>query len=157
MGVKAFLDAGEASPACEEKLRQMADTKEHCAEWRRRILTLLNTEMLISDARGDVLRLLGELFELLDETGDNHESLVIEHPGGTHLDVREDFEDLNSITLKCVRAVITAARTLFRDPAAVRDTSMKFESWSRRRIKLHLVKKADLWLQFLLYSKDSTA
>ncbi len=121
MGVKAYLQAGEASPACEEKLRQIADTKDHCAELRRRILTLLYTEMLIPDARGDVLRLLGELFDLLDEMNDSFEDLIIEHPGGTLLEFREDFEELNSIALKCVRAVITAARTFFRDPPAVRD------------------------------------
>ena len=53
MGVKAYLEAGKASAACEENLRQIVGTKEHCAELRRRILTLLYTEMLIPDARGD--------------------------------------------------------------------------------------------------------
>jgi predicted phosphate transport protein (TIGR00153 family) len=121
IGVKAYLEAGTSSAACEEKLGQIVDTKEHCAELRRRILTLLYTEMLIPDARGDVLRLLVKLFDLLDEMGDNYEDLIIEHHEGTHLDFREDFEALNSIALKCVRAVIAAARTFFRDPPAVRD------------------------------------
>ena len=121
MGVKAYLEAGKASAACEEKLRQIVDTKEHCAELRRRIVTLLYTEMLIPDARGDVLRLLGELFELLDEMGDNFEDMIIENPAGAHLDFRKDFEDLNSIALKSVRTVITATRTFFREPSAVRD------------------------------------
>lgn len=62
MGIKAYLSAGTATPACEEKLSQIVDTKERCAELRRRNLTLLYTEMLIPDARGDVLKLLGELF-----------------------------------------------------------------------------------------------
>jgi uncharacterized protein Yka (UPF0111/DUF47 family) len=121
MGIKAYLSAGAATPACEEKLRQIVDTKERCAELRRRILTLLYTEMLIPDARGDVLKLLGELFALLDEMGSKYEDLIIEHPGGIHCDFRADFEDLNTIALKCVRTVITAARTFFRDPASVRD------------------------------------
>ena len=29
MGVKAYLEAGKASAACEEKLMQIVDTKEH--------------------------------------------------------------------------------------------------------------------------------
>jgi hypothetical protein len=45
IGVKAYLEAGSSSPACEEKLGQILATKEHCAELRRRILTLLYTEM----------------------------------------------------------------------------------------------------------------
>lgn len=121
MGVKAYLDAGAATAACEEKLEQIVATKERCAELRRRILTLLYTEMLIPDARGDVLKLLGELFALLDEMGSNYEDLIIEHPGGIQLEFRADFEALNSIAMKCVRAVITAARTFFRDPPSVRD------------------------------------
>ncbi|MEA5415783.1 DUF47 domain-containing protein [Synechococcus sp. BA-132 BA5] len=122
MGVNAYLDGGADSPDCEEKLQQIVDTKEYCAGLRRRILTLLYTEMLIPDARGDVLKLLGELFTLLDEMGNNYEDLIIEHPGErTHLNFREDFIELNAIALKCVRAVILAARTFFRDPPAVRD------------------------------------
>ena len=121
IGFNAYLEAGSSSPACEEKLGQIMTTKEDCAELRRRILTLLYTEMLIPDARGDVLRLLVKLFDLLDEMGDNYEDLNIEHPEGTHLTFREEFEALNSIALKCVRAVIIAACKFFRDPPAVRD------------------------------------
>lgn len=98
---------------------------------------MLYTEMLIPDARGDVLRLMAKLFDLLDEMGDNYEDLIIEHHEGTHLDFREDFEALNSIALKCVRAVIAAARTFFviRQPCAT--TSVRFGCLSRRRTKLH--------------------
>jgi hypothetical protein len=51
MGIKTYLAAGTSTPTCEEKLRQIVDAKERCAELRRRILTLLYTEMLIPDAR----------------------------------------------------------------------------------------------------------
>lgn len=56
--------------------------------------------MLIPDARGDVLKLLGELFALLDEMGSNYEDLIIEHPGGIQLEFRDDYKALNGIALK---------------------------------------------------------
>jgi uncharacterized protein Yka (UPF0111/DUF47 family) len=161
MGVKAYLDEGPASPTCQEKLQQIVDTKEHCAELRRRILTLLYTEMLIPDARGDVLKLLGELFALLDAMGGNYEDLIIEHPGGTHLDFQTDFEELNAIALKCVRAVIIAARTFFRDPPAVRDHINEvrvFES-ETDKVALRLKKKiyaSDLSFERKTQLRDAT-
>ncbi len=121
MGIKAYLSARAATPVCEGKPRKIVDTKERCAELRRRILTLLYTEMLILDARGDVLKLRGELIALLDEKGSKYQDLIIEHPGGILDEFREDFEDLNAIAFQCVRTVITAARAFFRDPPSVRD------------------------------------
>jgi uncharacterized protein Yka (UPF0111/DUF47 family) len=155
MGVKAYLDAGKASAACEEKLRQIVDTTEHCAELRRRILTLLYTEMLIPDARGDVLRLLGELFELLDMMGDNYEDLIIEHPVGTHLEFREDFEELNSIALKCVRAVIAATRTFFRDPQAVRDHINEVRVFESETDKVALRLKKEIYGSDLSFERKT--
>lgn len=32
MGINTYLDAGAATPACEEKLEQIVATKEYCAE-----------------------------------------------------------------------------------------------------------------------------
>lgn len=92
MGIKAYHSAGAATAACEEKPRQIVDAKERRAELRRRILTLLYTEMLIPDARGDVLKLLGELFALLDAMGSKHVDPIIEHPGGILGEFREDLQ-----------------------------------------------------------------
>ena len=155
MGVKAYLDEGPASPACQEKLQQIVDTKEHCAELRRRILTLLYTEMLIPDARGDVLKLLGELFALLDAMGGNYEDLIIEHPGGTHLDFQKDFEELNAIALKCVRSVIIAARTFFRDPPAVRDHINEVRVFESETDKVALRLKKKIYASGLSFERKT--
>ena len=92
MGIKAYLAAGKSTPTCEEKPRQIVDAKERCAELRRRILTLLYIGMLIPNARGDVFKLLGELFALLDAMGSKHVDLIIEHPGGILGEFREDLQ-----------------------------------------------------------------
>ena len=62
MGIKAYLSNDEDTDICLEKLNQIIEIKRRCSELRRTIVTMLYTEMLLPDARGDVLRLLGSLF-----------------------------------------------------------------------------------------------
>jgi uncharacterized protein Yka (UPF0111/DUF47 family) len=81
---------------------------------------MLYTEMLLPDARGDVLRLLGDLFELLDQMGDGFQELMIVQPR-PRPEFAQDFEELSTLAIRCVQAVVLAARTFFRNPQAVRD------------------------------------
>lgn len=120
MGIRAYLIAHEESEICLEKLNQIIEVKSRCSELRRTIVTMLYTEMLLPDARGDVLRLLGSLFELLDEMGDNYQELMIVQPRGLP-EFGQDFADLTGMAIRSVQAVVVAARTFFRMPAAVRE------------------------------------
>jgi len=120
LGVHAYLSPAENREICEQKLEQVIDVKRRCSELRRTIVTMLYTEMLLPDARGDVLRLLGNLFELLDQMGDDFQELMIEQPSGLQ-EFAADFEELTTMAIRCVRAVVLAARTFFRNPVAVRD------------------------------------
>jgi uncharacterized protein len=120
MGIKAYLSNDEDTDICLEKLNQIIEIKRRCSELRRTIVTMLYTEMLLPDARGDVLRLLGSLFELLDEMGDNYQELMIVQPRRMP-EFGQDFADLTNMAIRSVQAVVVAARTFFRMPAAVRD------------------------------------
>ncbi|WP_323357216.1 DUF47 domain-containing protein [Cyanobium gracile] len=120
MGIRAYLIAHEESEICLEKLNQIIEVKSRCSELRRTIVTMLYTEMLLPDARGDVLQLLGSLFELLDEMGDNYQELMIVQPRGLP-EFGQDFADLTGMAIRSVQAVVVAARTFFRMPAAVRE------------------------------------
>ena len=120
MGIKAYLSNDEDTDICLEKLNQIIEIKRRCSELRRTIVTMLYTEMLLPDARGDVLRLLGSLFELLDEMGDNYHELMIVQPRRMP-EFGQDFADLTNMAIRSVQAVVVAARTFFRMPAAVRD------------------------------------
>ena len=120
MGIKAYLSNDEDTDICLEKLNQIIEIKRRCSELRRTIVTMLYTEMLLPDARGDVLRLLGSLFELLDEMGDNYQELMIVQPRRMP-EFCQDFADLTNMAIRSVQAVVVAARTFFRMPAAVRD------------------------------------
>ena len=120
MGIQAYLAAHEELEICLEKLNQIIEIKRSCSELRRTIVTMLYTEMLLPDARGDVLRLLGSLFDLLDEMADNFQELMIVQPRGLP-EFGQDFADLTGMAIRSVQAVVVAARTFFRAPAAVRD------------------------------------
>ena len=120
MGIKAYLSNDEDTDICLEKLNQIIEIKRRCSELRRTIVTMLYTEMLLPDARGDVLRLLGSLFELLDEMGYNYQELMIVQPRRMP-EFGQDFADLTNMAIRSVQAVVVAARTFFRMPAAVRD------------------------------------
>jgi predicted phosphate transport protein (TIGR00153 family) len=121
IGVTAYLENAEVTEISQEKLQQILEVKERANNLRRSIGTLLYTEMLIPDARGDVLRLIGELYELLDKIGNNFETLLIEQPKSSGDDYRQGFEELIAIATKSVQMIVVAARAFFRNPTVVRD------------------------------------
>lgn len=120
LGLKTYLCGSEDEAVCLERLNQLTAIKRRCSELRRTIVTMLYTEMLLPDARGDVLRLLGSLFALLDDMGDDFEELMIVQPQRLP-DFGADFAELTAMAIRGVQAVLVAARTFFRTPAAVRD------------------------------------
>ncbi|MDJ0900398.1 MAG: DUF47 family protein [Xenococcus sp. MO_188.B8] len=127
-GITAYLEEGEFSETCEEKLSQIIALKESCKDLRRSIVNVLYSEMLIPDFRGDVLRLLTDLFSLLDVMGKNFQDLMIEAtttPEANQTKVTKDnenkFLELVKVVVKSVDIVIIAARDFFRNPKAIRD------------------------------------
>jgi uncharacterized protein Yka (UPF0111/DUF47 family) len=120
LGIKAYLCGSEEEAICLERLNQLTEIKRRCSELRRTIVTMLYTEMLLPDARGDVLRLLGSLFALLDDMGDDFEELMIVQPQRLP-EFGADFAELTAMAVRGIQAVLVAARTFFRTPAAVRD------------------------------------
>ncbi|MDJ0650137.1 MAG: DUF47 family protein [Xenococcaceae cyanobacterium MO_188.B19] len=130
-GITTFLEAEKVSEACEEKLSQIIALKERCKELRRSIVNTLYSEMLIPDFRGDVLRLLTDLFSLVDAMGNNFQALMIEQGQATQMEERitqkaieltiKEFLELVNVVVQTVQTVIISARTFFRDPKSVRD------------------------------------
>ena len=127
-GITAYLETVEFSDTCEEKLSQIIDLKEKCKELRRSIVNTLYSEMLIPDFRGDVLRLLTNLFSLLDDMGKNFQDLMIEQSHTYKVDEQgneqvstQEFLELVKVVVKSVDIVVVADRAFFRDPKSVRD------------------------------------
>ena len=142
MAFTSYLENSCLTESCDNKLQQLIEVKKRCNDLRRLISIELYTEMLIPDHRGDVLRLIQDLYSLIDDITDDFQELLIEKteilPG-----IRQEFLELTAMVVKSIENVIQAARTYFRDPMAVRDRLHKvsFYETEADQIALRLKKK----------------
>ncbi len=107
---------------------------------RRNIKHTLYRELLIPDARGDVLGLIETLDNVIDNTQKVMLQYLIEKPI-VWADLTDDFLELSEISVKCMQALVSASRAFFRDISNVADHLTKVHYWEHeadtveRRIK----------------------
>ncbi len=162
-GITAYLEQGKVSKTCEDKLSQIIALKERCKELRRSIVNVLYTEMLIPDFRADVLRLLTDLFSLLDAMGNNFQELMIEQvqtsPTEAQTTQTEDrlnekeFLELVKVVVKSVEKVIIAARDFFRNPKVVRDHIYQVRVYESEADKIAISLKKKIFSTNLKFSE----
>ena len=162
-GITVFLETEKVSETCEEKLSQIITLKERCKELRRSIVNVLYSEMLIPDFRGDVLRLLTDLFSLLDAMGNNFQALMIEQGQATQMEERitqeeieltiKEFLELVKVVVKSVETVIIAARNFFRDPKVVRDHIYQVRVYESEADKIAIKLKKRIFSTNLKFSQ----
>ena len=152
-GITAFLETINASETCEEKLSQITELKQRCRDLQRSIVNVLYSEMLIPDFRADVLRLLTDLFSLLDLMGKNFQDLMIERDQNKEIKSqiedkdnqigKKEFLDLVQVVVKSIERVIIAARNFFRDPKSVKDHTYQVRVYESEadKIAISLKKK----------------
>ena len=171
-GITAYLadlqdgkvaEEGKISEVCEEKLSQIIALKERCKELRRSIVNVLYSEMLIPDFRGDVLRLLTDLFSLLDAMGNNFQALMIEQGQATQMEERitqteieltiKEFLELVKVVVQTVQTVIIAARDFFRNPKVVRDHIYQVRVYESEADKIAISLKKRIFTTNLKFSQ----
>lgn len=148
---------------CEEKLSQIIDLKERCKELRRSIVNVLYSEMLIPDFRADVLRLLTDLYSLLDAMGNNFQGIMIEYGYVPQTEAsqrevslnRKRFLDLVQVVVKSVETVIIAARAFFRDPKSVRDHIYQVRVYESEADKITISLKKVIFSSDLKFSEKN--
>lgn len=110
---------------------------------RRDIKLTLYKDLLIPDARGDVLGLLESLDDVIDTAQNVLVRLSIEKPiiWG---ELKEDFLELSSISTKCVEQIVAASRAFFRETATVSDLLAKvhFLEHEADNIEVRIMRKA---------------
>jgi len=117
--VHRYADAG-ADEAFGERLTQIAQLEKRGDDLRRNLERVLFTEMLIPDARGDVLSVLDELDNLLDKFKHGLQAFAIEQPDFPE-SLKEGLKELATSVVKAIEMTVLASRAYFRDPGAVRD------------------------------------
>ena len=120
-GMVLLLERGLA-PETEEKLHQLIQLKERCNQLRRAVVNTLYSEMLIPEFRGDVLRLLSNLYRLLDSIKNVFQDFLIEYSDvvSGQQSIAE-AKELVAVVVQSVQAAVQGARAFFRNPEAVRD------------------------------------
>jgi uncharacterized protein len=167
LGIISYIDRDEYTEACAQKLQQLIDTKHRSRKLRRAISTELYTEMLIPDARSDVLSLLQSLYNLIDLCEDNFQDLAMSNDkAGANAQpkfpqsTKQNFKELTMMVVAAMETTITAARTYFRNPIAVRDFLHKVSVYETEAdaIGLRLKKeifRSELSLEAKIILRDS--
>ncbi|MCP4315929.1 MAG: DUF47 family protein [Hyphomicrobiales bacterium] len=117
--VITYLDQG-ASERFDERLNQVGESESRADDLRRTIQRDMYAEMLMPDTRGDILKLLESLDELINKFEETLWYFSSEKPQIPE-DMREDYKELLIPTTACVEALVMASRSFFRDVETVSD------------------------------------
>lgn len=121
-GVNDYLDGNlDDIPI---RASQIAEIKEEAAEMRREIEEYLYREMLIPDARGDVMELLESMGKIAESSSKILGNLAIEKPDLTGK-LRHSFQKLTRLTVYSIDELKNAAIAYFTNIAAVKSYTKK--------------------------------
>jgi predicted phosphate transport protein (TIGR00153 family) len=114
-----YLQGGK-SERFTDKLHQVSDLETRADDLRRKILTDMYAETLMPDARGDILKLLESLDNIINKLEEALWYFQTEVP-----DIPEEFhatyQELADLSCAAVEALILASRAFFRDAPAIKD------------------------------------
>lgn len=110
---------------------------------RRNIKHTLYRELLIPDARGDVLGLIETLDNVIDNTQKVMFHYLVEKPIVWD-DLTDDFLELSETAVKCIHELVLASRSFFRDISNVSDRLTKVHFWEHEAdtVELRIKQKA---------------
>jgi predicted phosphate transport protein (TIGR00153 family) len=121
-GVNDYLDGNlDDIPI---RASQIAEIKEQAAEMRREIEEFLYKEMLIPDARGDVMELLESMGKIAESSSKILGNLAIEKPDLTGK-LRNSFQKLTRLTVFSIDELKNASIAYFTNIAAVKSYTKK--------------------------------
>jgi predicted phosphate transport protein (TIGR00153 family) len=103
-----------------EKLHEVGELESKADDLRRKVLTDMYAEMLMPDVRGDVLKLLESLDEIINKFEEVLWYFETEAPDIKD-EYREAYGHLNELASSGIEALVLAARAFFRDAPAIHD------------------------------------
>ena len=121
-GVNDYLDGTlEDIP---KRAAEISKIKEEAAKKRREIEEFLYTEMLIPDARGDVLELLESMGKISEKSSKILGNLAIEKPDLTGK-LRHHFQKLTRLSVYCIDELKNSSIAYFTNISAVKSYNKK--------------------------------
>ena len=115
-GVKNYLYKNTEN--FNNNLQSLANQETESDSIRRKIENTLYTQSLMPQLRGDILRLLEEMDNLIDLSKKNLFQFDVESPLIPQ-ELAQDFIKLTQISVSAAESVIPAAKSYFNEPASV--------------------------------------
>ncbi len=118
-GVGILAERG-VDEGCEAKLQHLNELKKNASKLGRDIVTNLYAQMLVPDARADILELIAALNRILDSLHQKFTDITIFNPD-VPAGIVSGYRELTSAVVKTVESTVQAARAYFKDINTVRD------------------------------------
>ncbi len=118
-GVGILAERG-VDEGCEAKLQHLNELKKNASKLGRDIVTNLYAQMLVPDARADILELIAALNRILDSLHQKFTDITIFNPD-VPAGIISGYRELTSAVVKTVESTVQAARAYFKDINTVRD------------------------------------
>jgi predicted phosphate transport protein (TIGR00153 family) len=117
-GVKSYLSENQQSFS--DHLRTLSNLETEADITKRKIENLLYTRSLMPQLRGDIMRLLEDLDNIIDLAKTSLYQFDVEVPY-IPAELHPDFIKLTEVSVAAVETVIPAARAYFRDPEFIKE------------------------------------
>jgi predicted phosphate transport protein (TIGR00153 family) len=119
-GIKDYLSSGPESEPFLQRIEQIGSLEHEADELRRDVRFKLYSQMLIPDARGDVLSILENSDNVIDTAKKVLNQFYIEQPNIDKY-LHEDFLKLSEATTAAVDEMVKACRAFFKELSLIND------------------------------------
>jgi uncharacterized protein Yka (UPF0111/DUF47 family) len=134
-GVKNYLQGNRAS--FEDNLKTLANLTSEADIKKREIENILYTQSLMPQLRSDILKLLEELYNIIDLAKTNLFEFDVEIPF-VPTELNQELIKLSELSVFSIDSLIPAARVYFRDPEAVKEQLHRVYLYEKETEKLAL-------------------
>lgn len=117
-GVKNYLEGN--NKRFQDNMKKVESLEHEADKLRRNVENELYSHSLMPEYRGDVLRLLDKMDDLVDRSKENMHRFDIEHPDFPDK-LKDAFKDLAEASSKAIGALVIAARQYFNEVKKVKD------------------------------------
>lgn len=132
-GVKNYLNKNKEH--FRDNLKTLSKLETDADKNRRKVENILYTQSLMPQLRGDIMRLLEVLDDIIDLAKENLYQFDVEIPK-IPAELNADLIKLTELSCSAISAVIPAARAYFRNPEAVKEKINRVYLYEKEADKL---------------------
>jgi predicted phosphate transport protein (TIGR00153 family) len=132
-GVHNYIKGNHQS--FQDNLKTLSALEVEADILRRKVENILYTQSLMPQLRGDIMRLIEELDNIIDLAKKNMYQFDVETPF-IPSDLNQDFIRLTELAVSACESVMPAARAYFRDPQSIKEKLHRVYLYEKEADKL---------------------